>query len=127
MDGPSGLDYGGGALDELALPADLMVTFAYPKPGHFRFPDAGALGELIVADIGVAPGRHPHCGRGPPGRGDLPIERVRGGCGRRLPARVGRETGAGSSGSGGDGRRRRNYPDRRLKVAAMSAKPAFAG
>lgn len=55
VDGPSGLDYAGGALDELALPADLTVTFAYPKPGHFRFPGAGALGELVVADIGVAP------------------------------------------------------------------------
>jgi NAD(P)H-hydrate epimerase len=55
VDGPSGLDYDSGALDELALPADLTVTFAYPKPGHFRFPGAGALGELVVADIGVAP------------------------------------------------------------------------
>jgi hydroxyethylthiazole kinase-like uncharacterized protein yjeF len=55
VDGPSGLDYDSGALDEVALPADLTVTFAYPKPGHFRFPGAGALGELIVADIGTDP------------------------------------------------------------------------
>ncbi len=55
VDGPSGLAYDTGALDEAALPADLTVTFAYPKPGHFRFPGAGALGELIVADIGTAP------------------------------------------------------------------------
>ncbi len=55
VDGPSGLDYGSGALDEAALPADLTVTFAYPKPGQFRFPGAGSLGELVVADIGVDP------------------------------------------------------------------------
>ncbi len=55
VDGPSGLDYDSGALDEAALPADLTVTFAYPKPGHFRFPGAAALGELIVADIGTDP------------------------------------------------------------------------
>ncbi|MDY6877752.1 MAG: NAD(P)H-hydrate dehydratase [Chloroflexota bacterium] len=55
VDGPSGLDYDSGALDEVATPADLTVTFAYPKPGHFRFPGAGALGELVVADIGTDP------------------------------------------------------------------------
>jgi NAD(P)H-hydrate epimerase len=55
VDGPTGLDYSSGALDEAALRADLTVTFAYPKVGHFRFPGAGALGELIVADIGIDP------------------------------------------------------------------------
>jgi len=55
VDGPTGLDYDSGALDEVAIPADLTVTFAYPKPGHFRFPGAGALGELVVADIGTDP------------------------------------------------------------------------
>jgi NAD(P)H-hydrate epimerase len=55
VDGPSGLDYDSGALDEAAIPADLTVTFAYPKQGHFRFPGAGALGELLVADIGTDP------------------------------------------------------------------------
>jgi hydroxyethylthiazole kinase-like uncharacterized protein yjeF len=55
VDGPSGLDYDSGALDKAALPADLTVTFAYPKQGHFRFPGAGALGELLVADIGTDP------------------------------------------------------------------------
>ncbi|MBU0704755.1 MAG: NAD(P)H-hydrate dehydratase [Chloroflexi bacterium] len=55
VDGPSGLDYDSGALDEAALPADLTVTFAYPKPGHFCFPGAGSLGELVVADIGTDP------------------------------------------------------------------------
>jgi len=55
VDGPSGLDYDSGALDEAALSADLTVTFAYPKVGHFRFPGAGALGALVVADIGTDP------------------------------------------------------------------------
>ncbi len=55
VDGPSGMDFDTGALDEAALPADLTVTFAYPKTGHFRFPGAGAVGELVVADIGTDP------------------------------------------------------------------------
>ena len=55
VDGPSGLEFDSGALDETALHADLTVTFAYPKCGHFRFPGAAALGELIVADIGTDP------------------------------------------------------------------------
>jgi NAD(P)H-hydrate epimerase len=55
VDGPTGLEYESGALDERTIPADLTVTFAYPKVGHFRFPGAGALGELVVADIGTDP------------------------------------------------------------------------
>ncbi len=55
VDGPTGLDYDSGELDELAIPADLSVTFAYPKVGHFRLPGAAAVGELIVADIGTDP------------------------------------------------------------------------
>jgi NAD(P)H-hydrate epimerase len=55
VDGPTGLEYETGELDELAIPADLTVTFAYPKAGHFRFPGAGAIGELVVADIGIDP------------------------------------------------------------------------
>ncbi len=55
VDGPSGMDFDSGALDPAALPADLTVTFAYPKRGHFRFPAAAALGELVVADIGTDP------------------------------------------------------------------------
>ena len=56
VDGPTGLEYDSGALSELAIPADVTVTFAYPKSGHFKFPGAGALGELIVANIGTDPG-----------------------------------------------------------------------
>ncbi|HKZ85506.1 MAG TPA: NAD(P)H-hydrate dehydratase [Anaerolineae bacterium] len=55
VDGPSGMDFDSGALDVSALPADVSVTFAYPKIGHTRFPAADACGELIVADIGVDP------------------------------------------------------------------------
>ena len=33
----------------LALPANLTVTFAGPKRGHFMFPGAAACGELVVA------------------------------------------------------------------------------
>lgn len=54
VDCPSGLNCDTGALDPLAIPADLTVTFAGPKRGHFRFPGAAACGELVVADIGIA-------------------------------------------------------------------------
>ncbi len=55
VDGPSGLDFDGGAIDPAALPADLSVTFACAKRGHFCFPGAAAVGELLIADIGVDP------------------------------------------------------------------------
>ena len=53
VDGPSGMDYDTGEIDDLALNAQLTVTFAQPKPGQFRFPAAQHIGELVVADIGV--------------------------------------------------------------------------
>ncbi|MFL7838130.1 MAG: NAD(P)H-hydrate dehydratase [Candidatus Promineifilaceae bacterium] len=53
VDCPSGLNCDSGALDQLAIAADLTVTFAGPKRGHFRFPGAGACGELVVADINI--------------------------------------------------------------------------
>ncbi len=55
VDCPSGLNCDTGELDGLALPADLTITFAGPKRGHFRFPGAAACGELVVADIGIDP------------------------------------------------------------------------
>jgi len=55
VDGPTGLNYDTGEIDPLTLPADISVTFAYPKIGHTRFPGAGRCGELIVADIGTDP------------------------------------------------------------------------
>ncbi|MBK8903851.1 MAG: NAD(P)H-hydrate dehydratase [Anaerolineaceae bacterium] len=53
VDCPSGLNCDTGELDPVALPADLIVTFAGPKRGHFIFPGATAVGELVVADIGI--------------------------------------------------------------------------
>ncbi|MBN1582905.1 MAG: NAD(P)H-hydrate dehydratase [Anaerolineae bacterium] len=55
VDVPSGLNCDSGDVDPVTLPADLTVTFAAPKRGQFRFPGAGILGELAVADIGIAP------------------------------------------------------------------------
>ena len=55
VDCPTGLDCNTGALDPAALPADITVTFAYPKIGLLRFPGAEAVGEMIVADIGIPP------------------------------------------------------------------------
>ncbi|MGQ9567046.1 MAG: bifunctional ADP-dependent NAD(P)H-hydrate dehydratase/NAD(P)H-hydrate epimerase [Anaerolineae bacterium] len=55
VDCPSGLNCDTGALDPAAIPADVTVTFAYPKAGHFLFPGAAAVGALAVADIGIHP------------------------------------------------------------------------
>lgn len=55
VDCPSGLNCDTGALDPLAFPADVTVTFAGPKRGHFMFPGAAACGELVAADIGIPP------------------------------------------------------------------------
>lgn len=53
VDGPSGLDFDTGDIDENALSAHLTVTFALPKWGHLRLPGAANVGELVVADIGI--------------------------------------------------------------------------
>lgn len=55
VDCPSGLNCDSGQLDPLTIPAGLTVTFGGPKRGHFCFPGAAACGELVVADIGLAP------------------------------------------------------------------------
>lgn len=55
VDSPSGLNCDTGALDPHALRADLTVTFANAKRGHYLFPGAGAVGELLVTDIGALP------------------------------------------------------------------------
>ena len=53
VDCPSGLNCDNGQLDPLALPAQLTVTFAGPKWGHYLFPGAAACGQLVVADINI--------------------------------------------------------------------------
>lgn len=53
VDCPTGLNCDTGALDPSTLPADATVTFAYPKVGLLGFPGAEAVGELVVADIGI--------------------------------------------------------------------------
>lgn len=55
VDCPSGLNCDTGAIDTLTISAHLTVTFAGPKRGHFVFPGAAACGEIVVADIGLAP------------------------------------------------------------------------
>lgn len=55
VDVPTGLDCDTGAIDPAAVPADLTVTFGFPKRGQFLFPGAEYVGQLIVADIGIPP------------------------------------------------------------------------
>jgi len=55
VDCPTGLNCDTGELDPATLPATMTVTFAYPKAGLLRFPGADAVGELLVADIGIPP------------------------------------------------------------------------
>ncbi|MEZ4836527.1 MAG: NAD(P)H-hydrate epimerase [Caldilineaceae bacterium] len=55
VDTPSGLNGDSGAVDPHTLPADITVTFAFAKRGHFLFPGADVLGQLIVADIEIDP------------------------------------------------------------------------
>ena len=53
LDVPTGIDADTGDADPSALVASATVTFGFPKHGHFRFPAAARVGQLIVADIGV--------------------------------------------------------------------------
>lgn len=55
VDVPSGLNCDSGAVDPVTIPADLTVTFGFPKVGQFLFPGAEYLGELLVADIDIPP------------------------------------------------------------------------
>ena len=55
VDCASGLDCTTGAVDPHTLRPDLTVTFAHAKTGHFVFPGAGCVGELVVSDIGIPP------------------------------------------------------------------------
>jgi NAD(P)H-hydrate epimerase len=55
VDCASGMNCDNGALDPHALTPALTVTFACAKRGHYLFPAANAVGDLVVADIGVEP------------------------------------------------------------------------
>ena len=56
VDCPTGLNCDSGELDPATLPADMTVTFAYPKVGLLRFPGADVVGNIVVADIAIPPG-----------------------------------------------------------------------
>ena len=55
VDCASGLNCDSGAVDAHAVPADVTVTFAYAKLGHYQFPGVNVTGLLKVADIGTSP------------------------------------------------------------------------
>ncbi|MBI1297133.1 NAD(P)H-hydrate epimerase [bacterium] len=56
VDTPSGLNGDTGVVDPHTPAADVTVTFAFAKCGHFLFPGADMLGQLIVADIEIDAG-----------------------------------------------------------------------
>lgn len=55
VDLPSGIDGDTGKVMGDAIRADLTVTFACPKRGHFLVPGMEHRGDLVVADIGIPP------------------------------------------------------------------------
>lgn len=55
VDLPSGLDASRHELLGPCVQADLTVTFAAPKVAHVLPPAAEAVGELVVADLGIPP------------------------------------------------------------------------
>jgi NAD(P)H-hydrate epimerase len=55
VDLPTGVDADSGAVHGPAIHADCTVTFTAPKRGLVQYPGAGYAGEIVVADIGIAP------------------------------------------------------------------------
>lgn len=53
VDTPSGLNCDTGDVDPSTVSADVTVTFAYPKVGQFMPSACAAVGEVMVADIGI--------------------------------------------------------------------------
>ncbi len=53
VDLPSGMDADTGVVDPACPYADVTVTLALPKLGHYAFPGAERVGRLKIADIGI--------------------------------------------------------------------------
>lgn len=53
IDIPSGVDADTGHVRGVAVAAEVTVTFAARKPGHFLFPGRALDGDVVVVDIGV--------------------------------------------------------------------------
>lgn len=53
IDIPSGVNADTGVVLTEAVQADITVTFACPKWGHYLFPGADYCGQLVVRDIGI--------------------------------------------------------------------------
>lgn len=53
IDIPSGVNADNGEVADIAVHADLTVTFAYPKWGQYLFPGAICCGELLIRDISI--------------------------------------------------------------------------
>ena len=53
VDVPSGVDGNSGQVMGCAVKADLTVTFARAKPGHYLLPGRLMCGELAIRDIGI--------------------------------------------------------------------------
>ncbi|RKY97618.1 MAG: bifunctional ADP-dependent NAD(P)H-hydrate dehydratase/NAD(P)H-hydrate epimerase [Candidatus Hydrothermota bacterium] len=53
VDIPSGVNGATGEVGDIAVIADLTVTMAFPKLGHFLYPGRFHTGELMVVDIGI--------------------------------------------------------------------------
>lgn len=51
---PSGIDGDSGAIRGHAVKADVTVTFACFKPGHFLYPGRAHCGKLVIEDIGIS-------------------------------------------------------------------------
>jgi len=63
LDLPSGVNADTGGILGVAVDAELTVSFAAPKRGHYQHPGRGLCGEVVVAGIGV-PAPQPQEGAG---------------------------------------------------------------